>query len=75
MDKPIYGTPATTVKLDDQTVMPWPAEDLRSAYLVGEHRIVEAVLESDPADTDWRWMCFDHGWDCWMTKAAQETDG
>lgn len=63
--------PKTMIQLGPNAVMELPEPEFRKAYTVGEHRLVKAWPEDESDPEIWDWMCFDHGWRCWMTKAAQ----
>lgn len=72
---PSHNDATTQVILQDHTsgggyatAMPYPDVDTRKAWNVGDHRLVRAWPDGEhPAE----WLCFDHGWECAMTKAAQ----
>lgn len=65
----ISGNSETMVLLGSHLAIVHPPERYRHDYLVGEHRMVRAYRVLDVQETDW--MCFDHGWECWMTRLAR----
>lgn len=54
----------TVVLVGDHLALPHPDEWQREHFNVGEHRLVRAVVGDSE---DEKWMCFDHGWECWAT--------
>ena len=58
----------TMIKLGDHLAVEWGGPQQAHHWNVGEHRLVKAW--KNPEDETADWMCFDHGWDCWVTRLA-----
>lgn len=70
--EPTLPDEATTmIVLGDTLALKYPKPEDRHFNNVGEHRMVQAWKDNT---SDAEWMCFEHGWECWMTEAAQKAD-